>query len=103
MLDGEEKFLLLLVHGNSESSMRRVQFAIGPYVAHSLARKNHESINSVVVDRVDIAVARIDIQSALELDFCVQSADEPLGFTGLVGRGLDIPIVNPNIEQILIC
>ena len=59
--------------------MRGMQLAVGRHIAHRLTGEHDQRIDGVVVDRVDIAVGGIDIEAALELDFRVQPADDPLG------------------------
>src|SRR4029434_6171120 len=99
MLHGEQKLLLLLIHGYAKGSMRSVQLTIRTYIPLGLAGKDHYRIPRVVVHGVNIPIFRVNIDPALKLDLGLQSADGALRL-GYGGRRAVIPAsVDEGIRQ----
>src|SRR5262245_47415699 len=87
VLHREQKFLALLVHGYAEGSVWSVELAFRTYITLSLTGKDYQRIHRVVIHRVNIPIFGVNIDTTLELDLGLQSANGALrlGYAG--GRG----------------
>ena len=82
ILHADEKLVLFFVGRESEATMRSLENARGFHISFGIARKHDDLIAGVGLDRIDIAVLRIDVEAVVELDVGFRPGDDPFGFGG---------------------
>src|SRR5262249_8031564 len=102
VLNREQKFLALLIHGYAKGSVGSVELTFGTYIPLGLTRKDYQRIYRVVIHRVNIPIFGVNIDTTLELDLGLQSANGALrlGYAGR--RGIIQSVVDQNIEQVFV-
>ena len=103
MLNGEEDLLGLFVDCNAICSVRRMQRPVRAGVPSRIPREDRERIECVVVDGINIAGLRVDIQAAVELNFRVVSGNDALRLRqARGGRSVRQTVVDHNLKKVLV-
>src|SRR6266567_222505 len=67
ILYGEVKLLSVFIHSHRIGAMGDAQLAYGLDVSFGIVRKDDDAIPDVVLDGVNVAVFRVDVNAAVEL------------------------------------
>ena len=103
VLDGEVEFLDLFIHCDAVGPVRCVQRPVGVDVSSRAARKDRQRIERVVVDGINVAGFRINVETAVELCFGLVPANDPLRFRqSRRGRRIGHPVIDHNLKKVLV-
>src|SRR5271169_3356729 len=102
MLNAQQDFLMFLINRYAKSSMRGSDLAIWGNVSPSFGGKDSEVIFCIIVNRIDVAVFRIDIKATLKLDVCFQTSHFPYRFRNIVWPTVVCSVVHKKVKEILI-
>ena len=100
LLRRQEQLLVGLVHRNPVSGVRGADNPLGGHIAALFPREDHQPVNGVVVDGVNIAIGLVNVERALEFHPGIQPADHALGLAHGGGwRSVLRAIVSQDLER----
>ena len=79
-----------------------MQLAVGFHISYRFAGEDDQSVDRVIVHRVDVAGGRIDVEAALKLDFRVEAADDSFGIGNGRGAGVGLAVVDKDVEKVFV-